>query len=100
MWKSDLCSQVKLALYLLGEDFFSAILETAGACNGLDGAVTLHLNFGVLFPATDVHGHIVKGNFLLQEFVHLTLDRVFIASLYKCSSVVNASHGVEVFVLA
>ena len=92
-------SQVKLAFYLLGKHLLSAVLQAAGTSDSLDGSVTLYLNFGVLFPAADVHWHIIKSNFFLQEFVHLTLNGVFIASLYKRSSVVNASHGVEVFVL-
>ena len=77
-----------------------AIFESASSGNRLNGPVPLHLYFGVLFPAADVHGHVVKGDLFLQEFVHLTLDRVFITCLDEGGSVVDASHCVEIFVLA
>lgn len=60
----------------------------------------LHLNFGVLFPAADIHRHVIEGDLLLEEFVHLALNRVFIASFDEGGSIVDASHCVEVFVLA
>ena len=61
--------------------------------------MALDLDFGVLFPASDIHGHVVKGDLLLEELVHLLLDRVLITRLDKRCGVVDARHRIEVFML-
>ena len=93
-------SEVKFALLRHSENFLGAVFEPTGACNCLDGAVTLHLNFRVLLPSTNVHRHVVKRHLLLQEFVHLSLDGVLVTRLHERGCVVDARHRVEVFVLA
>ena len=60
----------------------------------------MHLNFTVLFPASDVWRHVGKVNLLLEEGVHLSLDGVWFARNDKGSGVVDASHLVKIFVLA
>ena len=82
------------------EHFLGAIFKSASSGNRLNGPVPLHLYFGVLFPTADVHGHVIKGDLLLEEFVHLTLNRVLVTCFDEGGSVVDASHCVEVFVLA
>lgn len=98
--ESLLVSEIEFALLRHSEDLLSAVFEATSACNCFDGAMTLNLNFRVLLPTSNVHGHVVKRDFLLQEFVHLPLNRVFVARLHKRCCVVNASHRVKVFVLA
>ena len=60
----------------------------------------MHLNFTVLFPASDVWRHVGKVNLFLKEGVHLGLDWVWFAGNYKGSSIVDARHLVKIFVLA
>jgi len=62
--------------------------------------MSLHLNFGVLFPASDVHWHILEGYLFLEEFVHLTFNGVFVASLHEGGCIINACHSIKVFVLS
>ena len=93
-------SQVKLTLLSHSEHLLRAIFESTSSGNRLNGSMSLHLNFGVLFPAADVHRHVVKGNLFFKELVHLTLNRVLVTSLHEGGGVVDASHCVEVFVLA
>ena len=62
--------------------------------------MSLYLNFGVLFPAADICGHVIKGNLLLQELIHLSLNRVLISSSNEGGCIINACHCVKVFVLA
>ena len=59
--------------------------------------MSLNLNFTVLLPSSDVLRHIIEFNFLLQEFVHLSLDWVFFPILYECSTKVKGGHCVEIF---
>ena len=61
--------------------------------------MALHLDFRVLFPATNISGHVVEHNLFLEELVHLTLNRIFITGSYKGGRVVDAGHSVEVLVL-
>ena len=62
--------------------------------------MTLDLDFRVLFPASDIHWHVIKGDFLFEELVHLSLNRVLITSLDKGGGVIDARHRIEIFVLA
>ena len=93
-------SQVELALLSHGQDLLTAVLETASSSNRLDGPMSLHLDLRILFPAADVRRHVVKHDLLLEELIHLALDRVLIAGLNERGSVVDASHRVKVLVLA
>lgn len=60
----------------------------------------MNLNFTVLFPASDVWGHIGKIYLFLEEGVHLSFDWVWLAGNYKSSSIIDARHLVKIFVLA
>lgn len=60
----------------------------------------MHLNFTVLFPASDVWGHIRKVYLFLEEGVHLGLDWVWLAGNDKSTGIIDARHLVEIFVLA
>jgi len=93
-------SQIKLTLLGHREDLFCPILQPARPGDSLDGSVPLDLYFRVLFPATDVHGHVIKGDLLFQELVHLALDRVLVTRLDERRGVVDAGHRVEIFMLA
>ena len=93
-------SQIKLTLLSHGENLLSSVLESACSGNRLDSPMSLHLYFRVLFPAADVHRHVIKGDLLFEELVHLTLNRILVTCLHKGGSVVDASHRVEVFMLA
>ena len=93
-------SQFKFALLSHCEYLFCAVLKPARSSYSFDGPVTLHLYFTVLLPASNLHGHVIKGDLLFEELVHLPLDGVLISRLNEGRSVVDAGHGVEVFVLA
>ena len=78
--------------------FLTAVLQAASAGHDLSGAVALHANFAVLLPATDVGWHLWEVNFLFQEQVHLSLDRVLLAVSDERSAEVDNTHRVEVLV--
>ena len=61
--------------------------------------MALHLDFRVLFPATNISRHVVEHDFFLEELVHLALNRIFISSSNKGCGIVNAGHRIKVFVL-
>ena len=83
-----------------GENFLRTVFKSASSGNRFNGPVSLYLNFGVLFPAADICRHVIKGNLLLQEFIHLSLDGVLISSSNEGGCIINACHCVKVFVLA
>lgn len=60
----------------------------------------MDLNFTVLFPASDVWGHIGKIYLFLEEGVHLSLDWVWFAGNDKSTRIIDARHLVKIFVLA
>ena len=61
----------------------------------------MHLDLAVLLPASDVIWHLVgEVDFLLEELVHLPLNRVRLALHHKSAAVVDAGHRVEIFVVA
>lgn len=60
----------------------------------------MDLNFTVLFPASDVWGHIGKVDLFLEEGVHLSLDGVWLAGNHEGSGIIDARHLVEILVLA
>merc|ERR1719362_2487975 len=93
-------SQFKLSFLGHCKNLLSSILQSASSRNCFDGAMSLHLDLRILFPATNVHRHIIKGDLLLQKFIHLSLDRILIACFHKRGRVVDAAHRVEVFVLS
>ena len=93
-------SQLEFSFLCDCEDFLRSIFQPAGSGNRFDGSVSLHLNFRVLFPATNISRHVVEHDFFLEELVHLALDRILIAGLDERGRIVDARHRVEVLVLA
>ena len=59
----------------------------------------MHLNFTVLFPASDVWGHIREVNLFLEEGVHLSLDWIWLARNDKSTSIIDARHLVKILML-
>lgn len=92
-------SEVEFAFLSYSEHLLRAVFESAGSGNRLDSSMSLYLNFRVLFPSTNICWHVVKHDFLFQEFVHLALDWILITCLNERCCIINAGHCVEVFVL-
>ena len=59
--------------------------------------MTLHLNFTVLLPASNVLRHVVKFNFLFQKFIHLAFYGILFAILDKGCTKIDRRHSIEVF---
>jgi len=60
--------------------------------------VTLHLDFGVLFPSSDIWGHALKLHIFFEERVHLDFNGILFSSFNEGSCVVKGRHSVKVFV--
>lgn len=91
-------SKFEFSLYVECEHFFGSILESASASYCLNCPMTLHLNFAVLFPASNILRHVVEFNFFFQKLIHLALNWVFFPVLDKGSTKVDRRHCIEVFV--
>jgi len=60
--------------------------------------VTLHRNFAVLFPTTNIRRHVSKFHLLLQKLVHLSLDGIFLAVPNERGTEIERRHRIEVLV--
>ena len=76
-------SQLEFPFLSDRENFLRSIFQPARSGNRLNGPMALDLDFGVLFPASDIHGHVVEGDLLFEELVHLLLNWIFISRLDK-----------------
>ena len=91
-----LFSKLEFLLKGLGECIFSSVLHLEGSNNSLFSQVSLHLDFGILFPGSDTFWH-VEFDLFLQEDIHLLLYGVHLSGDHEGSGVVDTGHLVEIF---
>ena len=92
------CSEFKFPFWSLLKIFFCSVFHFECSDCGLLSYVTLNLYLRILFPASNLVWH-VEDDIFFEEFIHLSLNWIWLTTCDKSSSVINTCHWVEILVI-